>query len=81
MPLKTSLYDIAEHLRDDIGHKGFDYKDKLFEKSMSNFMFRESKRVAILDMLQTVMYELIERVKMIKNHANYVVGKNYRNKN
>ena len=81
MPLKESVYDTAEHLRDKIEHKGFDYKEKLFEKSMSNYLFREEKRANILAYMQTVMFELIERVKQIKNHANYVVGKNYRNKN
>lgn len=81
MPLKESVYDVAEHLRDKIDHKGYDYKETLFKKSMSSFLFREEKRAAILGYMQTVMFELIERVKQIKNHVNYVVGKNYRNKN
>lgn len=81
MGLKKSVYDVAEHLRDKIEHKGYDYTETLFEKSMSNFLFREEKRAAILGYMQTVMVELIERVKQIKNHANYVVGKNYRDKN
>jgi len=66
---------------DNIGHKGFNYEKKLFERTMSNYMFREEKRSKILDHLQTVMFELIERTKMIKNHVNYVVSKGYRNKN
>jgi hypothetical protein len=81
MPLKTSLYDIAEHLRDDISHKGYDYRGKLFVNTMSNFLFREEKRANILGYMENVMYELVERVKMIKNHVNYVVPKSYRNKN
>ena len=81
MPLKESVYDVAEHLRDKIDYKGFNYEDKLFERSMSNYMFREEKRAGILGYLQVVMFEMIERVKQIKNHVNYVVDKNYRNKN
>lgn len=81
MPLKESLYDITETQRDDIKHKGFDYKGRIFEKTMSNFMFRDDRRKEMLSYFENVIYELIERVKMIKNHANYVVKKNYRNKN
>lgn len=81
MPLKESVYDAAEHLRDKIDYKGFDYEKQLFKRSMSNYMFREEKRSDILEYFQTVMFEMIERVKQIKNHVNYVVDKNYRNKN
>lgn len=81
MPLKNSVFDKAEHFRDDIKHKGFNYEGKLFERSMSNYIFREEKRVGILEKMETVMFELIERVKTIKNHVNYVVDKNYRDKN
>lgn len=81
MGLKKSVYDVAEHLRDKIEHKGYDYENTLFKKSMSSFIFREEKRANILGYMQTVMFELIERTKQIKNHVNYVVTKNYRNKN
>ena len=81
MPLKKSLYDEAEHLRDRVKHKGFAYEGRIFEKSMSNFLFREEKRKAILALLENVVFELIERVKQIKNHVNYVVDKNFRDKN
>jgi hypothetical protein len=81
MPLKESLYDIAESQKDNIKHRGFEYKDRIFEKTMSNFMFRSDQRKRMLAYVENVMYELIERTKMIKNHANYVVSKRYRNKN
>lgn len=81
MPLRKSVYDEAEHLRDRVMYKGFNYEGRIFEKSMSNYLFREEKRRNILAMLETVVFELIERVKQIKNHVNYVVGKNYRDKN
>ena len=81
MPLKKSVYETTEHIRDQIAHKGYDYEGKLFSNTMSNFMFREENRAGILAKIETVVYELIERVKTIKNHVNYNVPKNYRNKN
>lgn len=81
MPIRKSVYHDAEHLRDKIGHKGFEYEGKIFERSMSNFMFREEKRSNILARMEIVVFELLERTKMIKNHVNYCVPKNYRNKN
>jgi len=81
MPLKQSLYDIAESRKRRILHKGFDYKGRLFERTMSHFLFAEEKRTQILTYLEDVVFELIERVKTIKNHVNYIVPKNYRDKN
>lgn len=81
MPIKESLYDIAEDRKRLILNKGFAYKGKLFERSMSKWMFAEEKRTAILAKIEDVVYELIESVKNIKNHVNYNVKKNYRDKN
>lgn len=81
MPLKKSIYEITEHHRDVIMHKGYAYENNIFRKTMSNFIFREEKRSNILARMEAVVFELVERVKSIKNHFNYVVPKNYRNKN
>ena len=40
MPIRKSLYDVTENSRNDIKNKGFDYKGKLLEKTMSSYMFR-----------------------------------------
>lgn len=81
MPLKKSLYDVTEHSRDKILHKGFDYKGKLFEKTMSSFIFREEKRSNILASLEEIYYELIQRVKLIKTAFDFAKKKNYRDFN
>lgn len=81
MPLKQSLYELAETRKHVPVNKGFDYKGQIFKRSMSNFLFRDEMRVSILEKMEDVMYELIERVKTIKNHFNYIVPKNYRHKN
>lgn len=81
MPIKTSLYDVAENRKTSVLHKGFEYEGRLFEKSMSKWMFAEEKRTQILEKIEAVVFQLIESVKTIKNHVNYIVPKNYRNKN
>jgi hypothetical protein len=81
MPLKKSLYKITEHSRDQILHKGFDYQGKIFEKTMSSFIFREEKRSNILAMVEAVFFEVIERVKLIKIHFDYSRKKDSRDFN
>lgn len=81
MPLKKSLYEVTEHSRDNILNKGFDYHGRLFEKTMSSFLFREEKRSSILAKVEEVFFELIERVKGIKIHFDYSRKKNDRNFN
>lgn len=81
MPIKRSLYEVAENSRNKILHKGFDYHGRIFEKTMSDFIFREEKRANILGVLEEVYYEMIERVKLIKIHFDYNKKKNYRDFN
>jgi len=81
MAIKKSLFDVAENRKTSVLHKGFEYEGKLFERTMSKWIFAEEKRVLILTKIEDVVFELIERVKTIKNHANYILPKNYRNKN
>jgi len=81
MPIKKSLYEVAEHSRDDIKHKGFDYHNRIFEKTMSSFIFREEKRTNILAYVEEVYYEMIQRVKVIKTFFDYRKKKNYRDFN
>ena len=81
MPLKKSLYDVTENSRNNILNKGFDYRGKLFEKTMSPLLFREEKRAGILASLEEIYYELIQRVKKIKIHFDFAKDKNYRDFN
>lgn len=78
MPLKQSLYEVTETSRDDIKNTGFSYEGKIFEKTMSSFLFREEKRAAILAELEKVVFYLIESVKDIKLAFDYRKRKGYR---
>lgn len=81
MPIKQSLYDIAERQRDRILHKGFNYRGQIFRRSMSRFLFRDPTRASMLDSMEAIVYELIEQVKSIKRFANPRMKKNYRDFN
>jgi hypothetical protein len=78
MPLKTSLYDAAEHQRDNVLHTGFSYEGQIFKKSMSNFLFRTENAASILEQMEAVVFNLIESVKTIKTFCAYALPKNYR---
>ena len=81
MASKESLYKITENRKNDIKHVGFDFRDQLFLRTMSNLLFREEKRAEILAFMEKVMVELIQQVKTIKTFFNYAVPKNYRDFN
>ena len=81
MPYPESIFDVTENSRNVIKNKGFDYKGKIFEKSMSSFLFREEKRAAILEEIEKIVYEMIEQVKDIKKTFDYRKQKKYRDFN
>lgn len=81
MPIKKSLYDIAENQFNQIGNKGYDYEGKIFENSMSHVLFNEDKRAGILKQMETIIYELIQSVKKIKLMYGVTMRKKYRDFN
>jgi hypothetical protein len=79
MPRKYYQFDPTENIYDvrdsinDTAKSGFDYKNQIFEKTLSNVMFRDPQKTAILANMQRVVFALIESVKQIKNFFNYTV--------
>jgi len=67
-----NLYDIRNSINDDV-KEGFDYKNQIFERTLSNVMFRDPRKIAILNNMQRVVFALIESVKQIRNFFNYTV--------
>jgi hypothetical protein len=59
-------------------YEGFIYKDQIFERTMSNLLFRDPTKNLILRYFQRVVYSLIETTKQIKNYFNYTVPFNNR---
>lgn len=70
-----NIFDIRDGYNDKV-KEGFDYKDKIMEKTLSNVIFRDPTKESILIEMQRIIFGLIESVKQIKNFFNYTVPKN-----
>jgi hypothetical protein len=67
-----NLFDIRDSAYDRV-KEGFNYKEQIFPRTMSNVIFRDPKRTEILFSLQKIVFALIESVKQIRNTFNYTV--------
>lgn len=70
-----NLYDIANSIN-DTAYSGFNYKNVIFERTMSKIIFRDPTKNAILQTMNRVVFGMIESVKQIKNYFNYTVPSN-----
>lgn len=70
-----NLTDIKNSINDRV-YTGFDYKDVILKRSMSNVFFRDPVKDAILATFNRVIFGVIESVKEIKNYFNYTVPRN-----
>jgi hypothetical protein len=75
--MKKSLYNITNTRLTRLKNTGFDYEGKIFEKTMSPYIFGDPKRRDILKSYETLIYFLVEKVKLIKTFYNYTVPKDY----
>lgn len=78
---RESYYQYMIHLQDDLKNTGFDWRNKLFEKSFSRYLLADPKRSSILNEMQKLIVYLIDKVSMIKKGMNYTVDKNYKHLN
>jgi len=79
--MKESLYDLANTRMTRLKNTGFDYEGKIFEKTMSPYIFADPKRRDILQKYETLVFFLVQKVKMIKSFYNYTVPKDYKHVN
>lgn len=75
--MKNSLYDTANSRIEKINNIGFNYKGKIFRKTLSSYIFMDPKRAVILDQFESWVYFLVEKVKLIRTYYNYTVPKDY----
>jgi hypothetical protein len=71
-----NLFDVRDSINDENIKNGFDYKEQIFSRTMSTVMFRDPRKVEILNSIQKVVFALIESVKQIRNSINYTVPYN-----
>lgn len=72
-----NVFDIEANINDRV-YEGFIYKNVIWERTLSNVIFRDPNKILILESYQKVIYALIETVKQIKNYVNYTVPFNNR---
>jgi hypothetical protein len=70
-----NIYDIRDSFNDQLPN-GFDYKYQIMRRTLSNVLYRDPIKSAILDNMQRVLFGLIETTKQIKNFFNYTVPNN-----
>jgi len=73
----ANVFDVRESVNDQI-FNGFEYKNEIFKRSLSNIILRDPVKESILNSFQRVVFGLIETTKQIKNFVNYTVKKNNR---
>ena len=74
---RKSYYEFIATKNDNRPNKGFDYENRIFEKSLSNITYNgDSNRSIILKWMEKVVFNLIESAKIIRNYRNFMVPKN-----
>lgn len=73
--MRNSLYEVTKHRLDVLDNTGFDYKGKIFSRTMSPYIFNESKRASILTELEKTFQFLIDSTKNIKKQFNFTLDK------
>lgn len=75
--MKRSLYDFATDRMTRVKNTGFDYEGKIFQRSMSPYLFNDDTRKGILLEFEKMIFFLVEKVKSIKTFYNYTVPRDY----
>lgn len=76
-PLKRKYSYIVDHALDNRKNLGYDYRENIFKKTMSNQLFVNPDSNKILTEIQKIVYFLIEQVKLLKTRYLISVDKDY----
>ena len=75
--IRNSVYQPLYNRKDQRLHLGYDYKNNLMKRVLSNQMFGANPVLdKVITYLQKYWYEHIEAVKQIKTFANPALDKN-----
>ena len=78
---RESYFEIAESRIKEGQQLGFDYRGKLYEKSVSQLVLADDKRKSIIQKMDALITHLIDSVKNIKKTYVYSVSRNSRDIN
>lgn len=75
--IKESLYDVTATHGEILKNRGFDYKNVIVSRTVSNHLFKNETVRDFLNFINKAMFTYIEAVKKIRVFDNYAVPKNY----
>lgn len=78
---KKSADYVANHTQDVYTDLGHDYRDDIFNKSLSPIILNNEKNKRILSVIQKMIVYLVDAVKQIKLHFMISLDKTDRNLN
>jgi hypothetical protein len=68
---------ILNQRNDDIKNTGYEYRDGVLPKTLSNLHFLEKKRENILALFDKILVKIIDDIKIIKKTYNYTFDQDY----
>lgn len=72
-----SLQYILKNRNNKPLYTGYDYRGKIFKNSLSRLIFFDKKRENIIQKIDEIWWQLIQKIKIIKKTFNYTVNKDY----
>ena len=66
-----------DHRKDDLKNTGYDYKNNIFKRTLSNVMFGNPTTAEFLTYLQKQIVLMFESVLLVRNLYNWTVDKYY----
>lgn len=75
---RPSYYNWMIHQQDVLKNQGFDYENRLLEKTISSYFFVDPRKEFTIMQFQTMLVYLINSIGGIKKAFNYTVDKNYK---
>jgi len=76
LPNKKSARWFASRHEDNYTNLGYNYKGKIFRKSMSHILFQNKVNAALLDKIEPMIQYLIDCVKQVRIHYMFSLDKN-----
>lgn len=73
----ATIYEIRDSRKDDLKDQGYDYSRTLLTKTLSNYLFRNTKVATFLSYLNNIMVFYLNQVKYVRIYFNFTVPKNY----
>lgn len=78
---RISYVEAAENRSREGQQLGFDYRGKLYEKSVSPLILADTKRKKIVEKMDELIAYLVDSVKNVKKTYNYAIKRNSRDIN